>query len=522
MNKEKEQGKFRAIIYTRVSSRGQVEGTSLDTQKESCVAYCKREGMEIDNVFVEEGESGKFKDRTKLKEILEYCRVKNKKKREITHLVVNKLDRYFRNVKEHLLVRAELLAMGITLRSATESIDDTVAGNLQEIILAGFAEYDNKLRKERCVDGMERKLQEGIWCRRPPIGYKTPKKLGAREKKIMPDIPDIETYPAIRKAWKLYLTGNYSIAEVCRKVNKTLPANRKLYTQKLQHILKNKFYYGALVSPFSENEYRGLHQPMITLAEFEDVQRIMKGKGKKIISKKWLNPDFPLRGFVRCATCSRSYTGSWSTARNKQKHPYYHCYKSSCNGTQKYVKKSILEKDFLDYLSRITPKQEFLDDFFKTVVKVAEDKYNQVNADYFRYENQLGKLKKYKNSLIEKNTKGVLPDEDFTESLSKLKLDMEFLEVAMDESKCEIFKEQATLEYARQFVSDLPRQWFDMGIENKRRFQKLLFPEGLPYLGKGKFGTAKMSFIFQINQQFQNKKTNLVGPIGFEPMTKRL
>lgn len=78
------------------------------------------------------------------------------------------------------------------------------------------------------------------------------------------------------------------------------------------------------------------------------------------------------------------------------------------------------------------------------------------------------------------------------------------------------------IEYAKHFITDLPRQWFDLGIESKRRFQKLVFPEGLPYLGNGKFGTAKISVIFEINQQLQNKKSNLVGPAGFEPATKRL
>ena len=80
----------------------------------------------------------------------------------------------------------------------------------------------------------------------------------------------------------------------------------------------------------------------------------------------------------------------------------------------------------------------------------------------------------------------------------------------------------STIAYAKYFITDLPRQWFDLGIEGKKRFQKLLFPEGLPYIGNKKFGTAKMSVVFQINQEFQTGKTSLVGPAGLEPATKRL
>lgn len=116
-----------AAIYTRVSSKEQVEGTSLGTQKEGCLFYCQNNGLEVDKIFIEEGESAKVMDRTKLKQLLEYCR---NNKGKITHLVVYKFDRFARNQADHLWLRKELATMGITVKSVMEPIEDTNAGRL--------------------------------------------------------------------------------------------------------------------------------------------------------------------------------------------------------------------------------------------------------------------------------------------------------------------------------------------------------------------------------------------------------
>lgn len=371
---------------------------------------------------------------------------------------------------------------------------------------------------------MQEKIRMGIWCRKPPIGYMIPKKLGAKEKKMLPDIPDPDKFDLIQEGWQMLLTGKYTIAEIVRRLNEKGQSRagwRKLYSQIMQHIFQNKFYCGILVDPWTKEEHRGLHKPMIEKNEFYLAQAILRGRSRGFISKKLLNPDFPLRGFIRCGSCNNYYTGSWSKGRT-EKHAYYHCYKKMCQKFGKSIRKADLEDSFMAYLTRITPKKEFLDRFEEAVVKVWKSKYKQVNEEYLQLEKRLEKMKEYKNSLIEKNANGILPDEDFQETFEKAKQEIEILELAMNDSKLDMFELEATIAYAKHFIADLPRQWFDLGIEGKKRFQKLLFQEGLPYIRNGRFGTAKMSVVFSINQQFQNGKTPLVGPVGIEPTTLRL
>ena len=51
------------IIYCRVSSKEQVDGTSLESQEAACRDYAHRNGIEVVKVFIERGESAKFADR---------------------------------------------------------------------------------------------------------------------------------------------------------------------------------------------------------------------------------------------------------------------------------------------------------------------------------------------------------------------------------------------------------------------------------------------------------------------------
>jgi site-specific DNA recombinase len=521
MQKEGEKIRGIAIAYPRVSSDSQVEGTSLKTQREACIEYCKREKLVLDKIFTGEGESAKLIDRPELQELLSYCR---KNKGKITHMIVYRWDRFSRKVADHLWLRKELIKLGVTVKSVTELTDDSLAGRLQENILAVFNEYDNDLRTERCTKGMKEKIKQGIWPLSMPFGYKPAKKLGAKEKKMLPDIKNPEVYPYLEKAFKMYLTGNYSIAEVCRKIKKVSNGKFKMYPQKLQYALKNKYYYGILVCPFAGEdfgkEFRGLHEPMVTRLEYEKIQQIMKGKGLKVVTKRRLNPDFPLK-FINCA-CEHHYTGSWSKGNGGIK-GYYYCYHAPrCSEEFRSVPKDVLEDDFLDYLGKLRPKKEFLAKFEQSVTKVWKDKYERVNDDYLRYEGQLNQLKEYKTNLVEKNAKGILPDEEFQEALEKVKRDIELTEIAMNDSRVEMFDLEATIEYANHFISNLARQWYDLGIEGKVRFQKLLFPKGLAYLGNGNFRTSKLCVIFEINEEFQKGKTSLVGPEGFEPSTYRL
>ena len=165
-----------AVIYCRVSSKEQVEGTSLESQELACKEYAARNRLNVVKVFVERGESAKFADRTQLLELMAFCA---KRDHGVERLLVWRVGRLARNVGDHFSIKAGLLKQNIRVVSVTEPIDANPEGNLLETILAGFAQFDNDLRAARTLQGMHRKMQEGLFPWKAPFGYKEPINLGA-------------------------------------------------------------------------------------------------------------------------------------------------------------------------------------------------------------------------------------------------------------------------------------------------------------------------------------------------------
>ena len=210
---------MRGIIYTRVSSDEQVKGTSLEHQEELCRKYCQEKGIEVDLVFREEGESAKdlsLQNRKKFLGALEFCR-KNKDK--VQAFVVLRVDRFARNADDHFAIRKILATYGTTLHSVTEPIGNEPVAKLLETFLAGIAEFDNAIRKQRCSDGMLARINQGIYPWKPPIGYKCVNFKKHGEKKTYADPPDERIFPIIQRGLKEFAQGLHSQSELARKLD---------------------------------------------------------------------------------------------------------------------------------------------------------------------------------------------------------------------------------------------------------------------------------------------------------------
>src|SRR4051794_27412983 len=104
---------MRGVIYCRVSTKEQVQNLSLSTQLTACKAYCEREGIDVAEVFEDAGESAKTTDRTEFQRLLSFCRTN---KGRVQFVVVYNVTRFARNTHDHVVVRALLLRLGVTLR----------------------------------------------------------------------------------------------------------------------------------------------------------------------------------------------------------------------------------------------------------------------------------------------------------------------------------------------------------------------------------------------------------------------
>src|ERR1035437_5460739 len=231
MNNELKNG----IIYCRVSSLEQVDGTSLESQERMCKEYAKRENVNILQIYIERGESAKTADRTEFIKAISLC---SNKKNKVAYFIVYKIDRFSRNQTDYAIVKQKLKNYGTEIRSVSEKIDDTPSGKLMEVMLSGFAEFDNNVRTERSVNGMRDRIKQGIWVWQAPVGYCRTEKAGNL-------VPDPKYAPFIKLAFQEYSKGTYTYISLATFLNKRGFVTRQGNTaipQLVEKIIKNPLY----------------------------------------------------------------------------------------------------------------------------------------------------------------------------------------------------------------------------------------------------------------------------------------
>ena len=523
----------KAIIYCRVSSHDQIQGTSLDRQQDACLEYAEKMGLDKNQVkiYIEKGESATAANRTEFLKAIEFCR---EYKDKIEAFIVWKIDRFCRNPIDHFAVRAKLVQYGTTLHSVTESITNDPQGKLMEVMLAGFAEFENEIRKQRCEGGMQRKVEEGIWPWYPPIGYLHSKKLYNEKRKTRPDEPDPETFPIIQKGLKEFSKGKITLTKLTELYNQwglKTRDGKKIIIQKVDWILNNKYYAGILVNSWTGKDCVGQHQPMITPDEFNRIQEIKKRNSNlKNIPHMRLHPDFPLRRFVRCSACHGKLTGCWRTGRSK-KYAYYNCTNKECKMFGLSIPKKELESKFLVLLKEVTPKENFLKLFKEVVLDSWQTKHEIFKKEKDDYDKRLKILEKQKDKLTQMRMNNELTKEEYLNHKDGLENQLTSLRISSNEAEIDKLDIEAALSYCVQFAANIPRQWQDLtDIELKARLQKLVFKNGLEYnRAEGVFSTAELSPIFALNREISAKtnktevvRSHLVAGAGFEPATSRL
>lgn len=510
---------MKGIIYTRVSSDEQIKGTSLDFQEEICRSYCNDRGIEVLAVFREEGASAKSADRKEFLRAIEMCR---KKKGDISAFIVAKVDRFARNTEDHFYVRKILIDYGVTLHSVTEPIGNNPAEKFVETVLAGSAEFDNAVRRQRCVDGMASKISQGIYPWKPPIGYVCGHSKKRGEKKTSPDKPDEKLFTIIQRGLKEYARGQASQVELARLFDEwglNTYRGKKTSPQFVSELLirHTRFYAGILFNPWANEEVRGIHKPMISEEEYSLIQARTSGKGVKITRHK-VNPKFPLKKTIRCGECSKFLTGSFAHGSGGR-YGYYHCFNRECKMYGKSLPLEDVVKSFVAKLQEVATKERFVKVFNATTLSIWKEKGGYFEAEAKRYEKEVEELEAKRKRIFEMREDGSYSKEEFAERKSVIENEIVTLRISRSEAKIEQFDMEGSVAYAERYISDLGQQWTDLPEHLYPRFQKLVFPEGITYIkGKG-FGTARLGLIFEMNRTFDIQKSEMVDPIGFEPMT---
>jgi site-specific DNA recombinase len=159
----------KAIGYIRVSTDKQAEhGVSLDAQCEKIKAMAIVREVELTEMIIDAGESAKSLNRTGMARLLELVNG-----RKIDTVIITKLDRLTRSVRD----LADLLELfekrGVSLISVNESLDTaTAAGRLVLNVMASVSQWEREAIGERTRDAMRHKKANGERVGTISFGYR--------------------------------------------------------------------------------------------------------------------------------------------------------------------------------------------------------------------------------------------------------------------------------------------------------------------------------------------------------------
>lgn len=503
---KKEQLPGKAVVYLRVSTEEQVENYSLATQENICKKEAENRGIEIIQFFREEGRSAKtIAGRPTLIEMLEFCR---KHKKELSAVIVYRLDRISRQTSDYLAIRKKLAECEIKLISATEPTGNSPTEKFVETMLAGFAQMDNDIRGERTKNGMKARFLAGLGNGYAPLGYLNQNGYF---------IKDPETFDIMRDAWDLMATGTKSLRELVKilgergiKGGKNGKAG-KLYPQMLNKIFRNKFYAGKIISKKYGQEVIGQHPPMITEEQFYLVQAVLDDRNTNItspISRRNVdNPDFPLRRLVKCKKCGRALTGAWSKGKLKR-YAYYFC-PNRCKGTN--IPVSTLGEATNEMLDKVSLKERTIKLFNAFLRKTYFERIVTLQKRREQADTELQKLYQFRQVLIEKNISGIYSDDVFKEQNKMVEEKIKTIQIAKNDELIKKYNLELITKFVNDKLRNLRKTYEEASLDQKRMLLCSIYPSGMPY-GQNGYSNTKISAFYSSILALQDKSVSFGAP----------
>lgn len=316
--------------YIRVSTAKQGEGTSLEAQKDAIMAFASRENFNVIRWF-EEKETAAKRGRPIFNQMLRLL-----KQGAARGLIMHKIDRSARNLRDWSVI-TELPDAGIDVHIASETLDFRSRGgrltaDIQAVIAA---DYIRNLREET-IKGLNGRLKQGLYPFRAPIGYQD----NGRGK---PKTSDPIKAPLIRKMFTLYEGGTHGLRSLeleMARLGLKNHAGKPVSLNGIAKVLGNPFYTGIIEIKRTGKTWKGIHQPLISVRLFQQVQDRKAGRAGKKVTKH----NHPFRGLFRCGHCDGPMVPE------KQKgHVYYRCKNTACQ--TKTMRQDRLETSILSKLS---------------------------------------------------------------------------------------------------------------------------------------------------------------------------
>ena len=312
----------------------QVEGYSLDAQKDKLKKYADYQEMSIVGEYSDEGKSGKsVEGRPQFKQML--SDIENGKD-DVDYVLVFKLSRFGRNVADVLSSMQKMQDYGVNLICVEDGIDSSKdAGKLMISVLSAVAEIERENILVQTMEGRKQKAREGKWNGGfAPYGYQ----LVNGELIIAEDEAEI-----IRIIYDKFVNTTMGMAAIATFLNnsgykKKLRQNNTIEgfsTSFVKGVLDNPIYCGKLAFgrrknekiPGTRNEYHivkqkeymlndGIHEVIISEEMWNQAHKKCQETGVLQVKTHSLEHEHILSGIIKCPVCGSGMYGNV----NRKKH----------------------------------------------------------------------------------------------------------------------------------------------------------------------------------------------------------
>jgi len=296
---------MRAAIYLRVSTLDQVDGYSLDNQRERLMAYCTAQGWTDVTVYMDD-ESGTNMNRPGLKRLVRHAQEK-----KIDAIVVLKLDRLSRKQKDVLYLLEEVFEPNdVVFKSATEPFDtSTPLGKAMIGVLAVFAQLERDMIVERTVAGKLQRIRSGKHHGgHAPFGYQWQE--SGDDLEIVADEAD-----TVKKIFECFIDG-----DSYNNISKWVQSKHPSYTFDagiIKRILKRPTYVGQML--YAGTVYDSVTPPIVEQKTWEDAQVELKRRDAGLPPRG----EYLLTGLCSCGLCGSSVVHETKQHKNKKSGKIY-------------------------------------------------------------------------------------------------------------------------------------------------------------------------------------------------------
>ncbi len=317
---------YRYLLYARKSTESEERQVlSIGSQKEKINIIFPQ--IEIVEVLEESKSAFKPYERNVFQSMIE--RIKSG---EADGIVAWHPDRLSRNEIDAATI-TYFIRTGIIkdLKFGSYNFDNSPEGIMMLQMALSQSQYSSSKLSKDVKRGLGTKLKMGIRPNKAPQGWLNDYEgqRGMRTIKIDP-----KRFPVLKKCWDMMLTGNYTPPQILKKLNeewgyRTTKSKKTggtpLSRSGIYQMFTNKFYAG-LIKQQDGAWTSGAHRPMVTLAEYDRVQRLLGRQGNPR-AKQY---DFCYKPLLICGECKGSITAEMKSKQIKstgerKEYTFYHC-----------------------------------------------------------------------------------------------------------------------------------------------------------------------------------------------------